>query len=952
MTTATVTELEVLFTANTQPVEKAAKDVQDRAQKIEKNPVEQKVDGDVKGALDGMDRVEEEAKKIVSAKTMATVDANIERAETSLGKVQERLDYLRSVESTMEVTADIKKAEAAIKQITRRRDALTSARESMVIDADTAPAEAALDDVADKADEAGDEGGAAAGEGLGDGIVDALKAIPVAGGILLAGVAIGKSVLDGINEGLQVEVRQDRLQALTGITEDDARRFASAAGEAYANVFGESIESNMDTARLALQFDLLDEDATARESQSVIQSLAGISDVLGEEVQPIAFAVTRLLQTGLVKSADEAFDILAVGAREGVNAQEDLLDTLTEYPALFQQAGLSAEDALGLMRQGLDAGARDSDKVADAVKEMGLRIREGTDPAIEAMEILGVDIAAVRDGFNEGGPAAREAMQTVFEALGTVKDEGGNVQQVIADLFGGPGEDLGAALFALNLDTAADSLGEVEGAAQRMFDTLADNDATAIEEAGRNIEVAADGIKGALAAAFADPLSEAADWVSRNRGPMLEFFSGLVNGALDFGEAAIEGTAVATEGFGEFVSGPLAEAVDGIANLLEGLDPLRALLGAVGIEVGDTDLQALADDMRGFSETTDEAADSIRDLSPGLDDARNRFNEFMDPQIDAGFLSDATLRLAGAVDQVGYAADGTTRLVDAWTESQDGSIQASSELEGQVLAAVSALDSETAAAANAGEGQAQLSDRYRQGRAALIEQLQAMGLTERQASDLADQYGAVPGRVDTVIDSNAPEQTENVDDLAYSIRTLPDGSTQIVASTRDAQNAVDRFIVNNNGRRMTIYVDSQGGQSFSTGRGNMVGMHAGGVLEFMAAGGLRPMAPVAQTVPPNTWRVVGDRSDVAESYIPHDGSARSMSILLETMRRFGVLPMADGGVVDRGPAPIVNVPRGPVDLSTRSIRELAGEILAGADRVTTRRIAQQNSSTLYAARSV
>ena len=75
-----ITELEVLFTANTQQVDKAAKGVHDQAQKIERSPVEQKVEGDAKGALAAMDRVEAEAKKIVSAKTMATVEANIKQA--------------------------------------------------------------------------------------------------------------------------------------------------------------------------------------------------------------------------------------------------------------------------------------------------------------------------------------------------------------------------------------------------------------------------------------------------------------------------------------------------------------------------------------------------------------------------------------------------------------------------------------------------------------------------------------------------------------------------------------------------------------------------------------------------------------------------------------------------------------------------------------------------------
>ncbi|MGE0841161.1 phage tail tape measure protein [Pseudonocardia sp.] len=77
----------------------------------------------------------------------------------------------------------------------------------------------------------------------------------------------------------------------------------------------------------------------------------------------------------------------------------------------------------------------------------------------------------------------------------------------------------------------------------------------------------------------------------------------------------------------------------------------------------------------------------------------------------------------------------------------------------------------------------------------------------------------------------------------------------------------------------------------------------GGIVEAMAHGGirgkkLRPMSPIAQVVPPNTWRVVGDRLKDDESYIPIDGSHRSLAILEETARRFGyglTRNFADGG---------------------------------------------------------
>ncbi|MFI0468342.1 hypothetical protein ACH347_30030 [Saccharopolyspora sp. 5N102] len=86
-----------------------------------------------------------------------------------------------------------------------------------------------------------------------------------------------------------------------------------------------------------------------------------------------------------------------------------------------------------------------------------------------------------------------------------------------------------------------------------------------------------------------------------------------------------------------------------------------------------------------------------------------------------------------------------------------------------------------------------------------------------------------------------------------------------------------------------------------------------------AIASLKPMRPVAQVVPPQTWRVVGGRMRGDEAFIPVNNSARSKAILAETARRMGfaLLPqekrpvgMASGGLVDRGaPYPSTAPPR-------------------------------------------
>ncbi|KRD51965.1 phage tail tape measure protein [Microbacterium sp. Root280D1] len=853
----TVADLELLFTANTDKVEKAEKQVLAIGKKIESNPI--KVGADAKGALGAMDRVEKAAKKLVSERAVLQLDADVSRAEKNLARAVNKLEDLHiRAEGGLDVTADVKRAEASIQRIERMLDGLRTARNAVDVEVNEEPAETGLKRFLAlfkrRTEEAGDEGGRSLSQGLdaatrgagqkvGDVVggdiektlVDALSAIPIAGGIVLGGYAIGKAITGAIQDGLAVEKRQDRLQGLTGISEADALRLGRASGEAYANNFGDSIESNMDATRLSLQFRILDPSATTRDAQLVVQGLAGISDALEEDVRPTAQAVAQLLSTGLARSAQEAYDLIAAGARNGLNRNEDLLDTLTEYPSLFQRLGLSGEEALGLVSQGMKAGARNSDLAADALKEFQIRATDASELSASGFEALGLNAEEMTNKIVQGGASARDGLAEVLTKLREMAP-GVERNNAAVALFGAQAEDLGDSLFAMDLSTAVEQLDGVTGSAQRMFDTLAGNDASKIDQAQRNIEVAADGIKGALASVFAEPLGDFADWVSQNRGPILQFFQDLVNGAIDFGISA-------TESFGSFVSGPLAETVEGLAGLIDFFN---------GAEERPKELDDLAESMRGFDSSTDDAVSKLEEL-------RGQFNDFTDPLVQLGYVNDAALRTADAVAQVGSSADGTAA--------------SAAEMEYQTRLAVEALQVELETAAAAGESQQNLTDRYNASTEALVQQLIQMGYTDEEARNLIATYGAVPELVQTTID----------------------------AKTEEAQAKVDSFIESNQQRNLRIKIVADG-SSFviptSTGGREVSAQANGSVLEFMAQGGLTPMSPLAQMVPPNTWRVVGDRSDVPELYAPLDGSARSWGLLLEGLRRMpGVMPMAEGGVV-------------------------------------------------------
>ena len=65
-----------------------------------------------------------------------------------------------------------------------------------------------------------------------------------------------------------------------------------------------------------------------------------------------------------------------------------MLDSINEYSVHFKQNGLSATDMFNTFKQGADSGAFSIDKVGDAIKEMGIRMKDGSaTDSLKAMKV-------------------------------------------------------------------------------------------------------------------------------------------------------------------------------------------------------------------------------------------------------------------------------------------------------------------------------------------------------------------------------------------------------------------------------------------------------------------------------------------------------------------------------------------------------------------------------------
>ncbi|RIH58473.1 hypothetical protein D3C59_34920 [Streptomyces sp. SHP22-7] len=183
--------------------------------------------------------------------------------------------------------------------------------------------------------------------------------------------------------------------------------------------------------------------------------------------------------------------------------------------------GLDGATSIGLINQAIQAGARDSDQVADAIGQFGERALASEQAAKDAFKSIGLDAGQMAAMIGKGGTSARDALQITMDALRGTEDRTTQLTAAAA-LFGDPANVMGDALFAMNPASAAASSGmdKVTGAASKLGDTLRDNTSTRIEVLKRRFtSVFGQGVNAVVLPPSRAPSRASAGWATPSRRP-------------------------------------------------------------------------------------------------------------------------------------------------------------------------------------------------------------------------------------------------------------------------------------------------------------------------------------------------------------------------------------------------------------------------------------------------
>lgn len=355
-------------------------------------------------------------------------------------------------------------------------------------------------------------------------------------GLLGAGLALGGVLLDGLTASWEENAVGGLIAAQTGGTSAEAARLGDLAGSVFGDNFGSSIQE-VGAAITALFDNKLINTNTA---EAAIEDLTGklltLAQTTGDTAEEIANSAHQLVVTGLARSVSQAFDMIQKAREEGLNASGDLQDTIQEYSTNFRTLGLSGEEAFGLLGQAIKGGARDTDFAADALKEFSILAQETGSTAVRGFTEIGLNAQDMGAKIAAGGSSAREALRETLNALQAIQDPVVRNSAAV-DLFGTKAEDLGDALFSMDLDTAAQMMDDYGGSVERAEKAIADT-AGPLERLGRKISEITSDIWDSLAEARS--ILDTADEVSFGGGEATdeatestEEYTGAVQGAAD-----------------------------------------------------------------------------------------------------------------------------------------------------------------------------------------------------------------------------------------------------------------------------------------------------------------------------------------------------------------------------------------------------------------------------------
>lgn len=284
----------------------------------------------------------------------------------------------------------------------------------------------------------------------------------------LKGISAVSAAIGGlaVGQALAMETQSNKLQAQLGATAQEMEGIRAASSEIFKTGMVEDIES---ANNIMLELSRTMEGLGDQDRIDIGTRVATLNLTYDTETAEITRAADTLMKNFGASAAD-AMDYIGWGLQNNLDFSGEFLDTLNEYGPQFRDAGYSAQEMFAILKSGTEGGAWNLDKVGDAAKEFGLRIRDGSKGTEEAMTSLSAGTQDLYKQMLTGSASTSAVMGAIVKDLSSMEDQTESFRLAQA-LFGTMSEDLTMDTLYNLYDIGAETV-QVTGTVQQMADVL------------------------------------------------------------------------------------------------------------------------------------------------------------------------------------------------------------------------------------------------------------------------------------------------------------------------------------------------------------------------------------------------------------------------------------------------------------------------------------------------
>ena len=344
----------------------------------------------------------------------------------------------------------------------------------------------------------------------------------IGAGMLAAGTAIAGVSVAAVKSANDIDQAMNQYIASTGKSTEETERYKKVMEDIYTNNYGDSFE-DIGEAMASITQNLGDLDDASL--QNVTESAFALRDTFGYEI-PESTRAAKAMMDNFGTSGEEAMNLIAAGAQNGLDYSGELLDSISEYSVQFAKVGLDADDMFKVFQKGAESGAFNLDKVGDAVKEFSIRAIDGSDTTIDGFKRIGLNADEMAAKFSAGGDTAKEAFQETIAALTAMEDP---LEQNTAgvNLFGTMWEDLGPEAVTA-LASIENGAYDTAGAMQQIKDIKYDDIGSVFEGLKRSLEVLIVPLGEQLIPLLAELIDDTLPLLEDALPPILDLFTSLL----------------------------------------------------------------------------------------------------------------------------------------------------------------------------------------------------------------------------------------------------------------------------------------------------------------------------------------------------------------------------------------------------------------------------------------